>query len=116
MPAKMSGVENTNVPAIRPALKTLFRFPAPERVARMPSAMPKTPAVTAPHPSRRSPRVIVQIPKAIARIPTRIGHRIVRVMIGGMARKAAKMPSRSPATPYVRGRRSRSQNHPSRRP
>ena len=93
---KTSGVANANVCAISAASKTAFRFPVPERVARMPSPIPIRPAATAPQPSRRRPRVTVQIPKTAATTPTTIGQVTVRAWIGGMARNAAKAPSRSP--------------------
>src|SRR5438067_1055884 len=50
-----SGVEKTNIDAIRDAVKTLFRFAVLERVARIPSPIPIRPAATAPQPSLRRP-------------------------------------------------------------
>ena len=97
IPAKISGVEKTNVDAIRSARKTVFRLPTPERVARMPSPIPSTPEAIAPKPRRLSPRVTVQMPNAAASRPTRIGQTIARAWIGGIVRKHARTPSSRPA-------------------
>src|SRR5205809_772537 len=48
MPAKMSGVEKTNVDAIRSARKTVFKLPALDLVARIPSAIPTKPPPRVP--------------------------------------------------------------------
>ena len=75
---KTSGVVKANVCAMSAASKTVFRFPVPDRVARIPSPMPRMPDATAPQPSRVRPRVTVHRPNAAAMMPTRIGHVIVR--------------------------------------
>src|SRR4051812_7556586 len=106
---KTSGVENTNIDAISEAVKTMFRFDVLDRVARMPRPIPISAAATAPQPRRRRPRSAVESPSVAAATPTTIGQRIERSAIGGSARKQAKTPSTMPATPAVRGSRTRSQ-------
>ncbi len=113
MPAKTSGVENTNIDAIRSARKTVSRLPVLERVARTPRPIPSRPDATAPHPSRRSPRVIAQSPHESATIPTRIDQTIERASIGGIVSRAATAPRITPSFPTERGPAARPKPRPS---
>ncbi len=70
---KTSGVENTNIDAMSDAVKTRLSLPVLECVARMPSAMPITPAAKAPQPRRRYPRRAVERPRIAAAMPKSTG-------------------------------------------
>src|SRR5438477_2142458 len=110
-----SGVEKTNIDAIRDAVKTLFRFAVLERVARTPSPIPIRPAATAPQPSLPRPRVTVQTPSIAAAMPDRTVQTTDRAATGGMASKHAKTPSTMPAMPELFGSRIRAHTGPSSR-
>ena len=112
---KTRGVAKPSVCAISVASNAAARFPVLERVARIPSPIPRMPAATAPQPSRRRPRVTVQTPSAAATMPTRIGHVTVRASIGGIARNAANAPRKIPRNPVVAGSRRRALTGLSRR-
>ena len=93
---KTSGVANAKVCASNEALKTTLRLPMLERVARIPSPRPITPAATAPSPSRPRPRLKVAMPNMTAKIPIRSDQITPRAWIGGMPMKAASTPSAMP--------------------
>src|SRR5205823_3626347 len=65
MAPNRSGVARPKVCAISVASNTASRFPVPDRVATMPSPIPRRPAATAPQPSRRRRRAT----DLLARVP-----------------------------------------------
>ena len=91
MPAKTSGVEKTNIDAIRSARKTVFRFSVLDWIARMPRPIPARPdddgAPAEPAlAARRPPRSR----SATATMPTNTDQTIERASIGGIVEEAGE--------------------------
>src|SRR5262245_18645889 len=99
--AKVSGVAKTSIDAIRLAVKTVFRLPTLDCIARSESPQPTIPAAIAPQPTRPPPRVTATMPHSTATIPSRIGHCGERAVIGGIARMKATTPMTIPTVPTV---------------
>jgi hypothetical protein len=105
--ANVSGVAKRSIASRMPPVNTSSRFATLERVASSASAVPRTPAATAPQPIFRCPRETAQTPAKTARRPTRSDQTIERVVSGGNASQNATRPSTMPATPIVLGSASR---------
>ena len=77
--AKVSGVAHRSVAvASAPQKTTMWRCVTLDCVARIPPAIPRSPATMAPQPTRRSCREAAQIPVATLTIPTATGTTMLR--------------------------------------
>jgi hypothetical protein len=97
----VSGVAKTSIDAIRLAVKTVFRFPTLDCIARSASPQPTIPAPIAPQPTRPPPLDTATIPNSTATTPSRTGQTGERAVIGGIARMNAATPMTIPTVPTV---------------